>query len=278
MKQISSTYREFKEARPFKKIVKYSFMIPLFLITILSIFVAIWIGVKMATEITVPLKRVKEGAAIIAQGRFDISLEERGKDEIGTLVSAFNRMARELKIAKDEIEEKRKYMEVILDNVATGIISTDLKGRMRLVNRAAKDILKAKTDDWMGRPLWRFAGGDFRPIIRPFLKSMREGREGHAKETTLSLQNDTLSLRVSLTTLCDETGKPEGYIVAFDDITYIVRAEKLATWREIAKRLTHEIKNPLTPIKLSAERLRRRLLHGSRGGRKRCLTKQRRSY
>ena len=82
----------------------------------------------MAASITVPLERVKEGAAIIAQGRFDINLEERGKDEIGTLVSAFNRMARELKIAKDEIEEKRKYMEVILDNVATGIISTDVKG------------------------------------------------------------------------------------------------------------------------------------------------------
>ncbi len=260
MRQISSTYREFKEARPFKKIVKYSFVIPLFLITILSIFFAVWVGVKMATEITVPLERVKEGAAIIAQGRFDISLEERGKDEIGTLVSAFNRMARELKVAKDEIEEKRKYMEVILDNVATGIISTDVKGRMRLVNRAAKDILKANADDWMGSPLWRFAGGDFRPVIRPFLKSMREGREGRPKETTLSLQNDTLFLRVSLTTLRDETGKPEGYIVTFDDITHIVRAEKLATWREIAKRLTHEIKNPLTPIKLSAERLRRRML------------------
>ena len=271
MKQISSAYREFKEARPFKKIVKYSFVIPLFLITILSIFMAIWIGVKMAASITVPLERVKEGAAIIAQGRFDINLEERGKDEIGTLVSAFNRMARELKIAKDEIEEKRKYMEVILDNVATGIISTDVKGRMLLLNRAAKDILKVKTDDWMGRPLWRCAGEDFRSIIRPFLKSMREGPEGLAKETTLSLQNDTLFLRVSFTTLRDEAGKPEGYIVTFDDITHIVRVEKLATWREIAKRLTHEIKNPLTPIKLSAERLRRRLLPRVEGREKEVL-------
>ncbi len=271
MKQISSTYREFKEARPFKKILKYSFVIPLFFITILSIFVAIWIGVKMATEITEPLERVKEGAAIIAQGRFDVSLEERGKDEIGTLVSAFNRMARELKRAKEEIEEKRRYMEAILDNVATGIISTDAKGRMLLVNRAAKDIMRAKSDDWMGSPLWRFADGDFRPIIRPFLKGLKEGRDSHVKETTLSLQNDTLFLRVSLTTLHDEAGKTEGYIVAFDDITHIVRAEKLATWREIAKRLTHEIKNPLTPIKLSAERLRRRLLPRVEGREKEVL-------
>ena len=100
---------------------------------------------------------------------------------------------------------------------------------------------------------------------------MREGREGHAKETTLSLQNDTLFLRVSLTTLRSDAGKPEGYIVTFDDITHIVRVEKLATWREIAKRLTHEIKNPLTPIKLSAERLRRRLLPKVEGREKEVL-------
>ncbi|MGD0229003.1 MAG: ATP-binding protein [Syntrophorhabdales bacterium] len=265
MKQISSTYREFKEARPFKKIVKYSFVIPLFLVTILSIFFSIWLGVKMATEITVPLERVKEGAAIIARGRFDISLEERGKDEIGTLVSAFNSMARELKIAKDEIEEKRKYMEVILDNVATGIISTDVRGRILLLNRAARDILKVGTDEWLGSPLRRFAGEDFRKIIRSFLRGMREDGEGVAREMTLSLHNHTLQLRASLTTLRDEAGKAEGYIVTFDDITHIMRAEKLATWREIAKRLTHEIKNPLTPIKLSAERLRRRLLPKAEG-------------
>ena len=260
MKQISSTYHEFKEARPFKKIVKYSFVIPLFLITILSIFLSIWIGIKMATEITVPLERVKEGAAIIAGGRFDISLEERGKDEISTLVSAFNRMARELKVAKDEIEEKRKYMEVILDNVATGIITTDVKGHMLLMNRAAKGILEVENDDWMGSHLRRLAGKDFRKIVRTFLRGIRQEGGGPAMETKLSLRNDTLHLRASLTTLRDEAGKAEGYIVTFDDITHIVRAEKLATWREIAKRLTHEIKNPLTPIKLSAERIRRRVL------------------
>ncbi len=265
VKQISSAYREFKNARPFKKIVKYSFVIPLFLITILSIFLSIWIGVKMATEITVPLERVKEGAAIIAGGRFDISLEERGKDEIGTLVSAFNRMARELKVAKDEIEEKRKYMEVILDNVATGIITTDVKGRMLLMNRAAKDILKVEKDDWLYSNIRRFAGTDFRQIVRAFLRGIRQGGEAPAAEMRLSLHNDTLHLRASLTTLRNEAGKAEGYIVTFDDITHIVRAEKLATWREIAKRLTHEIKNPLTPIKLSAERLRRRLLPNAQG-------------
>ena len=126
--EIATTYKEFKESRAFKKVLKYSFIIPLFLITMLTIFFSMWVGIKMAAEITIPLERIKEGASIIAKGKFDINLEERGKDEIGTLVKAFNSMARELQIMKDEIEEKRRYIEVILDNVATGIISTDTRG------------------------------------------------------------------------------------------------------------------------------------------------------
>ena len=274
MKQISSAYSEFKEnSRAEKKILKYDLWIPLFLVAILCIFLSIWVGGKMSTEITTPLELVKEGAAIIAGGRFDINLEERGKDEIGTLVSAFNRMARELKIAKDEIDERRRYMEVIVDNVATGIITTDVRGNILLLNRAAKDILKVQTDDYVGRPLRAIIGDDFRRSIRSFLRLMREdGTGGPGREMTLSLQNDTLYVRASLTALRDEeTGRAQGYIATFDDITHIVRVEKLATWREIAKRLTHEIKNPLTPIRLSAERLRRRVLPKAEGKEKDVL-------
>ena len=266
IQQIARTGIEFKESRPYKKVVKWSFIIPLFLITMLSIFFSVWVGVKMATEIAVPLEQVREGAAIIAKGSFDINLEDRGKDEIGTLVSAFNKMARELKVTKAEIEEKRKYMEVILDNVATGIITTDEKGNILLLNRAAKSILGVETDDWMGKPLRTILGSEFRKIIRFFQKEVKgESTESIVREMRLSLKKDTVYLRASLTVLKDEAGNVQGYIGTFDDITHIVRGEKLATWREIAKKLTHEIKNPLTPIKLSAERIRRRLLPQSEG-------------
>ena len=193
MKQIRRLTGIQKDARPFKKIVKYNFVIPLFLVTILSIFFSIWIGVKMATEIAIPLERVKEGAAIIAQGRFDINLEDRGKDEIGTLVSAFNRMARELKIAKDEIEEKTKYMEVILDNVATGIITTDVKGRMLLLNRAAKNILKVRRTAAGWAPLTGRLRGGFQKDHQAFPQGHAGGPDGTAaREMTVSLHNDTL--------------------------------------------------------------------------------------
>ncbi len=272
IKRVFATAEEFKESRPYKKVLKYSFIIPLFLITMLSIFISVWVGVKMATEISVPLEKVREGASIIAKGSFDINLEDSGKDEIGTLVSAFNQMARELKSTKAEIEEKRRYMEVILDNVATGIITTDEKGNVLLLNRAAKTILGVERDDWIGRPLRVILGGELRKIIRFFQKEMKGESPGSVvREMRLSLRNDTVYLRASLTVLKDANGRVEGYISTFDDITHIVKGEKLATWREIARKLTHEIKNPLTPIRLSAERIRRRLLPQAAGKEKEVL-------
>jgi two-component system, NtrC family, nitrogen regulation sensor histidine kinase NtrY len=273
IKGIAAVGKEFQESRAFKKVVKYSFIIPLFLITIMTIFFSVWVGMKIATEITVPIEKVKEGASIIAKGKFDINLEDRGKDEIGTLVAAFNSMARELKVAKDEIEEKRRYMEVILDNVATGIISTDKKGNILFLNRAAKTILGIDSKKiWTGTPLKEIFGDEFRTHLKAFLKEAKVTDGGSiTKEMRLNLKKDITYLRASLTILKDETDKAEGFVITFDDITHIVRAEKLATWREVAKKLTHEIKNPLTPIILSAERIRRRLLGQSEGKEKEVL-------
>jgi two-component system nitrogen regulation sensor histidine kinase NtrY len=261
IREIATTHKEFKESRAFKKILKYSFYIPLSLITIMTIFFCVWVGIKMATEITDPIERVKEGAAIIAKGRFDVNLEDRGRDEIGTLVSAFNSMAKELKVTKDEIEAKRRYMEIILDNVATGIISTDKTGGILFLNKAAQGILGVEKEIWEGTPLKEVLGGDFKKHMKSFLKDARRTGDGSVtKDMRLNLHKDIKYIRASLTTLKDYTSKIEGFIITFDDITHVVRAEKLATWREVAKKLTHEIKNPLTPIILSAERIRRKLL------------------
>ncbi|MCX5808787.1 MAG: ATP-binding protein [Proteobacteria bacterium] len=261
IKEITSTHKEFKESRAFKKILKYSFYIPLSLITVMTIFFCVWVGIKMATEITIPIERVKEGVSIIAQGKFDVNLEDRGKDEIGTLVSAFNSMAKELKVTKDEIEAKRRYMEIILDNVTTGIISTDKRGDILFLNKAAQNILGVEKETLEGTPLKEVLGGDFKKYMKSFLKEARGTGDGSVtKYMRLNLQKDIKYIRASLTILKDDTNKTEGFIITFDDITHVVRAEKLATWREVAKKLTHEIKNPLTPIILSAERIRRRLL------------------
>lgn len=259
--QIASVRKEVRESRVMRKVLKYSFILPLFLVTILTVFFSLWMGVKMAGEITGPIEKVKEGADIVAKGKFDINLEVKGRDEIGTLVRAFNSMAEELQIAKDEIEERRRYMEVILDNVATGIVSTDKKGYILLLNRAAKDILGIEDYRWQETHLKDVFGDSFKTLTKMFLKDVkRSGGDRITKELRLNIKKDTTYLRTSLTVLKDESGKTEGFIIAFDDITHIVRAEKLATWREAARRLTHEIKNPLTPIVLSAERIRRKIM------------------
>lgn len=272
MKQIAVTSKEFKESRVFKKVLKYSFIIPLFLITILTIFVSLWVGIKMATEITVPIEKMKEGAAIIAKGKFDINLEERGKDEISTLVRAFNSMARELKIAKDEIESKSRSLEFVLNNVAAGIISTDKKGIIRLANNAARHILGVERENLDGVSLKEIFGNDFRTLTKSFLREVRAARgESITMDLRLNLKKDVTYLRASLTALKDETSKVAGYIIAFDDITHVVRAEKLATWQEVARKLTHEIKNPLTPIILSAQRIRRKIMGNASGNEKAVL-------
>ena len=272
IKQIASVSKEFKESRVIKKVLKYSFIVPLFLITILTIFLSMWVGIKMAAEITVPIEKMKEGASIIAKGKFDINLEDRGKDEIGTLVKAFNSMARELQIAKNEIEERRRYMEVILDNVATGIISTDKTGHILLLNRAAKNILDIKKEKWYGISLREVFGSDFKMLTKSFLREVKTaGGTSITRELRLNIKKDITYIRASLTALKDESNKIEGFIIAFDDITHIVRAEKLATWREVARKLTHEIKNPLTPIMLSAERIRRKIMSHFQGDDKNIL-------
>jgi len=266
MKEIAVASRELQKSRPFKKILKWSFYIPLTLVTLMTAFFSVWVGVKMATEITIPIERVREGASVIAKGSFDINLEDKGQDEIGTLVMAFNTMARELKIAKDEVEERRRYMEIILDNVATGIISTDKLGAIQFLNKAAQDILGVEKESWSGKSLKEVFGDDFKKHLKFFLKEARESDHGSVtREMRLNLKHDITYIRASLTILKDQAHKVEGFVIAFDDITHIVRAERLATWREVAKKLTHEIKNPLTPIMLSAERIRRRLMPNESG-------------
>ena len=214
IKQIASVSKEFKESRVIKKVLKYSFILPLFLITILTIFVSMWVGVKTAAEITGPIEKIKEGADIVAKGKFDINLEVGGKDEIGTLVGAFNSMAKELQIAKDEIEERRRYMEVILDNVATGIISTDKKGYMLLLNRAAKSILGIEHDNWRGTHLREVFGDGFKMLTKLFLKDIKRAGGGSiTKELRLNIKKDITYLRTSLTILKDESGKQKGLLL-----------------------------------------------------------------
>ncbi|MHB8109601.1 MAG: sensor histidine kinase [Syntrophorhabdaceae bacterium] len=261
IKQILITSKEFRESRVFKKVLKYSFIIPLFLITILTVFTSLWVGIKMATEITIPIEKMKEGAAIIAKGKFDIILEEGGKDEIGTLVKAFNSMAKELKIAKDEIDSKSRSLEFVLNNVAAGIISTDKTGTILIANEAARHILGVEQENLEGMSLREIFGNDFKSLTKTFLKESRAaGGESITMDLRLNLKKDITYLRASLTALKDESRRVAGFIIAFDDITHVVRAEKLATWQEIARKLTHEIKNPLTPIILSAQRIRRKIM------------------
>lgn len=271
IKDIASMYGHFKEARPFRKILKYGFLVPLTLVTLLVLFFSVWMGIKIADAITVPIERVREGVSIIAKGKFDIDLEERGEDEVGMLVRAFNQMAKELKRTKEEIEEKRRHLELILENVTTGIISTDKNGIVLLLNKAAQQILGVK-DGVEGIRLQEILEEHLKRRVRGLLKqALREGSV--TRELNVASKKGILSLRSSLTVLRDDEGRVTGFLITFDDVTQVLRAERLSSWRKVARRLTHEIKNPLTPIGLSAERIRKRVLP-SLSGEERLVTEE----
>ena len=250
-------------------------------VTLLILISATWLGLYLAKRITRPVQRLAEGARAIGAGQFDVRLEAESSDELGSLVEAFNMMAAELRTSREkleqsgrdlehknvEVEARRRYIETILERVATGVISLDADGRISTVNGAAERLL-ALGPDAAGQPARDVFG---RPDLRPLsvlldviarrepgggIEARREPR-GLVEEITLARQDREVHLAAAATALAGEQGEIEGAVLVLDDVTPLIRAQRVAAWRDVARRLAHEIKNPLTPIQLSAERMRR---------------------
>jgi two-component system nitrogen regulation sensor histidine kinase NtrY len=250
-------------------------------VTLLILISATWLGLYLAKRITRPVQRLAEGARAIGAGQFDVRLEAESSDELGSLVEAFNMMAAELRTSREkleqsgrvlerknvEVEARRRYIETILERVATGVISLDAQGRISTVNGAAERLL-ALGADAVGRPARDvFGREDLQPlgvlldaIARQepsgAIVARREPR-GLVEEIMLARQDREVHLAAAATALAGGQGESEGAVLVLDDVTPLIRAQRVAAWRDVARRLAHEIKNPLTPIQLSAERLRR---------------------
>lgn len=275
MKEISASYYEFRQLKILKNPITTTYVLTLFLITVVIIFLAIWFGVYLAKSLTIPIQELADATRQIADGNLDINLGEKGSDEIGMLVSSFNKMTadlrhhqlilnktnNELTRSNLELEQRRRYMETVLKNVTAGVISVDKKGVLTTVNKSAERLLNISTRDVLGR--------HFRDVLRPahldtvngILRDMVLGKQDTiSKQVTIPLQESKLTLQVNLSVLKDDNNEFMGTVVVFDDLTQLIKAQRMAAWREVARRIAHEIKNPLTPIQLSAQRLRKRYL------------------
>lgn len=260
IRQGYSQYRAaFKSREPIKRAYRNGFLA----VTLALLLAAIWVALRVAAGITVPIQKLAEGTAAVASGKFDYRIDEKTSDEVGVLVDSFNVMTHELKNSRDQLEQEVNYKKTILSNIDTGVVSIDRTGRITTVNQSAADILGIREQDILGRrydDALKFIELD---PIRGLFRKLERGQGRMEEELTLKVRGRMMTLRVRITALRDGSGMPIGSVVTFDDLTELLRAKKAETWQDVARRIAHEFKNPLTPIKLSAERLRKKHSEGS---------------
>jgi len=261
MREISQAFVDYKQLKVLKRPIKTSYMMALLMVTLLIIFSATWFGFHLAKDITVPIKEMAEATHRIAAGDLNFRIQMKSADEIGMLVQSFNQMTGDLQVSRYELEQRKKYMEIVLKNVAAGVISVDDKGVITTINTSAEQILEIKAEDVLERKFFEVLSKEYVAQMEELLNELRSSqKDSIEKQLTGRLKGKSLTLLINLTNLKDEEGRSLGVVAVFDDLTQMIKAQRMAAWREVARRIAHEIKNPLTPIQLSAQRLRKRYL------------------
>ncbi len=256
---ITQYYEGYRQVKEMKQPIKISYILLFLMATLLIVFSSIWFGLHLAKGITVPIEALALATREVARGNLDTQIEVKADDEIGTLVEAFNLMIRDLRGSREELEERRRYIETILENIATGVVSLDKKGRIISMNKAARGLLKIQGDGYVGRLYREVFENDRLAVLRETVKEMLGyGREGGRREVKLVTEDGVSHLLVGASPLLDQEGHYSGMVIVMEDMTELARAQRAAAWEEVARRVAHEIKNPLTPISLSAQRLKRR--------------------
>ena len=263
---ISKTSEQYKQLIILKNPLKFSYIITLFLVTLLIIFAATWFGLFLAKGITVPIQDLAEATLKIAQGDLDHQINVVAGDEIGVLVNSFNQMTKDLKKSNQrleqvnlDIESRRKYMETVLRNVSAGVVSVDREGIITTINRAAEKMLDIKTGNILSKRYEEVLDPEYLVIVDELLQELRESKEGSIeKQLELKVKDRALTFLITTTLISDDDGNDMGMVIVFEDVTRLQRAERAAAWREVARRMAHEIKNPLTPVQLSAQRLQKK--------------------
>ena len=257
--QISRSYEQYKQLSFLKAPVKNNYILTLLLITLVIIFAATWCGLYLAKGITVPIQKLAEGTHEVAHGNWDYKIEASGDDEIGVLVESFNQMTGNLKQINLELERRGRFVETLLANIAAGVISVDPSGRITTWNKAAEQMLGVRAESALGRHYEEVFQPEPLQVMREIVDSISD-REPVEREITLPFSDQLLTAVVTAASLRDEEGAILGVMVFLEDITQIQKVQRMEAWREVARRIAHEIKNPLTPIQLSAERLKRKYL------------------
>jgi two-component system nitrogen regulation sensor histidine kinase NtrY len=270
---IKVGYESYNQFLSFQKPLMLSILTALGLIAILIIFIAVWFALRISKTITEPVKMLSEATQRIAQGDLNFTLSTHGRDELHSLVNAFNIMTQDLKEARRraeiasmqlqknyiETEERKNYIETVLQNITAGVISLDRYGIITTMNKAAELILGKNAQDMIGKHYQTILTPEQKEEFEYIRNELLSSENGHIIKTIKIIVNDKLiSLLINFNILRDKNNRSQGVVIVFDNLTEIERIERQAAWREVARMIAHEIKNPLTPIKLSAQRLQKR--------------------
>ncbi|RPI72641.1 MAG: HAMP domain-containing protein, partial [Desulfobacteraceae bacterium] len=273
MNIINQSADEYKQFQMLKSPLKITHLIMLAIVSLLTIFASIWFGFFLSKSITIPIQELAEGTKRIAGGDYDFSIDIESSDEIGVLVDSFNKMTQDLKTGKKQLDEankellhsnveldqRRLYMEIVLANVAAGVISADAEGRVLTINKSAEKMLNIKAADMIGKDYRQVLRSEHLKIVEQLFEDKSFFQKGFAEsQVKITIANKTLSLLVTIAILRDDHAKYLGLVAVLEDLTEIERAQRMAAWREVARRIAHEVKNPLTPIQLSAQRLQKK--------------------
>jgi len=265
---VESASAEYEKLQYLRRPLTFSFVLTLSLVTLMTLLIALLIAIYLARRLVAPLRDLAEGTQAVAQGDYGKQLPVTSGDELGVLVSSFNRMTQEISSAQTavrnsqfEAEKQSAYLETVLAHLSSGVMSFDNNRQLRTHNAAAERILHTLLGTFVESSIAEMIKA--LPAAEPLLNMIDQGISDDVSEWQKEISiNSPLGQQtlVCSGTKLSGTESESGYVVVFDDATALIKAQRDAAWGEVARRLAHEIKNPLTPIQLSAERIRRRYL------------------
>ncbi len=268
VERIKNTYEDYLKLESWKQPLKLNYQIFLGFFTLIVIFTALWASLRIAKAISEPIQKLAEATEEIASGNFDVNVGLKRDDEVGLLIDSFNHMVKELKDSKEslqsayaESDRRRLCMENILENIQSGVISLDADGTIITINSAACSILNVTVQDVMGKNYREILSYIRSDSLQEMISGIRlKTLQTVEKEVSAIIRGKRVTLRVSIMGLRDQSGYL-GLLVVFDDLTNVIKAQRALAWQEVARRIAHEIKNPLTPIRLSTERMLKKWEH-----------------
>jgi len=265
---VEFAFVRYQEMNFLRDSLKWSFSLALSLVLLMSLLAAIWVAFISIRNIVAPVKQLVKGTQAVASGYYDQQLPVIAQDDLGFLVESFNKMTHRIAIARDEtrqagleVENQRAYLETILANLTAGVISFDAAYRIRTANQAAYRIFHIHVNRFVGQTLMELVQGyaELADPLRSIQRLLEQADDIWQQRIVFLGPNGRQELLCRGTPLFSQDGQRVGAVVVFDDVTDLIQAQKNAAWGEVARRLAHEIKNPLTPIQLSAERLQLKL-------------------